>query len=270
MLLSAAKILIVAYVSTCVIVFIFQRSLLFARGGDIFRDPSSMGWSFSEVWLEHELGRAHAWHIHTDDARGTVIFSHGNAGTIADRLESVEDFVWLGFDVLIYDYGGYGKSDGKPSESRCYADIRAAWDFVVGDVGVEPSDIVLFGRSLGAGPTSWLATQVKPAAVILESPFFSVPQIAQERFPFLPARWLTRDRFDSGSRVDEIEVPLLVIHSRDDELIPYHHGEQLFAEATEPKQFLAINGGHNDGWYTSREKYRAAISEFVDHAVRRR
>jgi len=267
MLLSAVKILIVAYVATCLLVFFFQRSILFVRGGDMWRDPGEFGWSFEDVWLNHEMGKSHAWYIHAESSTGTVIFSHGNAGNIADRLESVEDFLWLGYDVLIYDYGGYGNSDGSPSESRCYADIQAAWDFLIEDQSLKPSDILLFGRSLGSGPTSWLATQVEPAAVILESPFFSVPKIAQEQFPFLPAKWLTRDRFDSGGRVAQIEVPLLVIHSRDDQLIPFHHGEQLFAAATEPKQFLEINGGHNDGWYLSREKYRAALAEFVESAT---
>jgi hypothetical protein len=267
MLFSAAKILIVAYVATCILVFLFQRSILFARGGDMSRDPSEFGWAFEDVWLSHDMGKSHAWHIHTESPTGTVLFSHGNAGDMSDRLESIEDFLWLGFDVLIYDYGGYGNSDGSPSEARCYADIRAAWNFLVDDQGVAPSDIVLFGRSLGTGSTSWLATQVKPAAVILESPFFSVPKIAQEQFPFLPAKWLTRDRFDSGGRVALIEAPLLIIHSRDDQLIPFHHGEQLFAAASEPKEFLEIHGGHNDGWFVSRNRYRPALSEFLESAT---
>lgn len=263
MLFSVALILLIGYVLICAFVFVFQRAILFPSGGDIWRDPSSMGWAFDDVWLEHELGKSHAWYIRAEDSKGAVIFSHGNAGTIADRLESVEDFLWLGFDVLIYDYGGYGKSDGTPSETRCYADIQAAWDYLTNEQGVSSSDIVLFGRSLGTGPTSWLATRVQPAAVILESPFFSVPLRAQEAFPFLPARWLVRDRFDSGGRVAKITAPLLVIHSREDEIIPFHHGERLYENATEPKQFLEIRGGHNDGWYVSRTKYRPVLAEFV-------
>lgn len=262
MLFSGTMILLAGYAGICVLVFAMQRTVLFPRGGDIWRDPGSMGWTFDEVWLEHPEGRSHAWHIRADGPKGTIIFSHGNAGTIADRLESVEDFRWLGFDVLIYDYGGYGKSDGSPSESRCRADIRAAWDYVI-EQGTSPSDIVLFGRSLGAGPTSWLATQVQPRSVIIESPFMSVGRMAQETFPYLPARWLVRDKFDNATHVPRIKSPLLVVHSREDEVIPFHHGERVFAAASGPKQFLEIHGGHNDGWYLSRTSYRAGLASFL-------
>lgn len=268
MFATLALILTAGYAGLCLLLFLMQRVVLFPRGGDIWRDPGAMGWQFDEVWLEHNDGRSHAWHIRTDDPQGTVIFSHGNAGTIADRLESVEDFVWLGFDVLIYDYGGYGQSDGTPSEARCRADIQAAWDYVTGQ-GVPPDRVVLFGRSLGAGPTTWLATRVQPRAVILESAFMSVPKMAQETLPFLPARWLVRDRFDIVGQVAQIKLPILVIHSRDDEIIPFAHGRGVFAAANEPKQFLEIHGGHNDGWYVSRTSYRAGIASFLnEHATK--
>jgi uncharacterized protein len=269
-LLTGILILTAGYAGICLLAFALQRSVLFPRGGEVWRDPSSAGWRFDDVWLEHDLGRTHAWYIHTPEAKGTVIFSHGNAETIANRLESIEDFVWLGFDVLIYDYGGYGKSDGAPSEQRCFADIRAAWDFVTQERGVAPERVVLFGRSLGTGPTSWLATQVQPAAVIVESPFLSVWKMAQETVPFLPMRLLTRDKFDNARRVGEITAPLLVIHSPDDEVIPYRHGQTLFALATGPKQFLEIRGGHGDGWYVSRTTYRATMATFLKEALARK
>ncbi len=263
MLLSLSLILLIGYIAICTLVLVFQRAILFPSGGDLWRDPSSMGWSFNDVWLEHETGKTHAWHIHIENPSGTVLFSHGNAGTIADRLESVDDFVSLGFDVLIYDYGGYGRSDGRPSEARCNADIQAAWDYLIEEKELSPAEIVLFGRSLGAGPTSWLATRVEPAAVILESAFMSVTRMAQESFPFLPMRLLVRDRFDNEGRIAEIESPLLVMHSRDDEIIPFRHGERLFEKATDPKQFYEIRGGHNDGWYISRAGYRASLGAFL-------
>jgi fermentation-respiration switch protein FrsA (DUF1100 family) len=237
---------------------------VFPATRDIYRDPSAFGWDFEEVWLEVDRGRSHAWHIPLEGARATVLFSHGNAGNMADRLESISLLRGLGFSVLAYDYGGYGRSTGRPSEQRCYADIRAAWRYLTEGRGIAPSQIVLFGRSLGGAVTCELAAEVQPAAVVLESTFTSIPDVAGDLLPFLPARLLVRARFTNLDKVGRFRSPLLYVHSRDDTLIPFHHGEKLFAAAREPKTFLEIRGDHNEGFVVSMEPYLAGWRAFLD------
>ncbi|MCP4643348.1 MAG: alpha/beta hydrolase, partial [bacterium] len=193
------------------------------------RTPSFYGWSYEDVVVPVGDETTHGWYIPVEDARGTVLFSHGNAGTIADRLESCAFFRELGFNVLVYDYGGYGKSSGGVSEQRCYADIRAIWRYLTDERGIDSKKIVLFGRSLGGGPTVDFAAEITnaegaPAAVILESTFLSTGQVGQDAFPFLPVKWLIRHRFDNAAKIGRVNGPLLIIHSPQDDIIPYKHG----------------------------------------------
>jgi hypothetical protein len=196
-----------------------------------------------------------------------VLFSHGNAGNIGDRLLSVKLFRELGYDTLVYDYGGYGTSSGKPTEQRCYDDIRAMWAYLTETRGVAPERIVLFGRSLGAGVSCQLATEVDAGAVILESAFLSVPAMAKTLYPIFPFGWLIRHRFDNEAKVGTLRSPVLFVHSPDDEIIPYEHGQRLFALASEPKAFLEIRGGHNEGFWMTGEAYGAGLEEFLGRYV---
>jgi hypothetical protein len=257
-------VLLIFYGGFCFLIFSLQDRLLFPATRTLYRDPGIYDWPFEEVVVHLDEGEfTHGWYLPVKNARGVALFSHGNAGNIADRLESMSILRDLGLSVLAYDYGGYGKSSGKPSEQRLYADIRAMWGHLVEERGISPEEIILFGRSLGAGPTAQLATEVSPAGVILESTFTSVPDVAGEQFPFLPTRWLTRHKFDSLSKVGEIDAPLMIIHSRRDTLIGFHHGERLFEAASEPKTFLEISGDHNDGFVVSMDRYLPAWEKFL-------
>jgi fermentation-respiration switch protein FrsA (DUF1100 family) len=267
-LLRVALVLGLAYGATLVLLYAFQRSLLFPATREIYRDPSAMGWAFEDHFLALPDGeRTHAWWIPLEGARGTVLFSHGNAGNIADRLESIGLLRGLGLSVLAYDYGGYGRSSGRPSEERLYADIRAAWAHLTGALGVAPEQVVIFGRSLGAGPTVQLATEVEAGAVVVESTFLSVPEVAAGVFPWLPVRWLVRDRFDNGAKIGRVRSPVMVVHSPEDCLIPFAHGQVLFARAPEPKTWLEIRGDHNNGFALSQDIYLPAWNRFLDSAL---
>lgn len=248
--------------------YAFQRSLLFPATREIYRDPSANGWAFEDIYMQlHSGNTTHAWWIPLEGARGTVLFSHGNAGNIADRLESIGLLRGMGLSVLAYDYGGYGRSNGHPSEARVYEDIRAAWRELTEVRGIPPEQIILFGRSLGAAPTAQLGTEVKAAGIVLESAFLSVPEVAGEIFPYLPVRWLVRDRFDNGAKVALLKSPVLIIHSREDRLIPFRHGETLFARASEPKRWLEIHGDHNNGFVQSHDTYLPAWDTFLDEVL---
>ncbi|MBN2311655.1 MAG: alpha/beta hydrolase [Candidatus Hydrogenedentes bacterium] len=243
-----------------------QRAAIFPAGGSVWRTPAAQPfrWEFEDLQFTVDGCTTHAWFIPAARSRGAVLFSHGNAGTIADRLESVEVFHSLGLDVLIYDYGGYGRSTGRPSEARCYEDGRAMWRYLTETRGVAPGRIVLFGRSLGGGIATQLATETQAAGLILESSFLSTCHVAREMLPFLPARLIIRHRFDNAAKVGEAGCPVLVIHSPDDEIIPFHHGRELFELAKAPKTFLEIRGGHNEGFLVSEPEYPEGLAAFFD------
>lgn len=240
-----------------------QEKLIFPASREMDRNPGDFGWAFEEIRLPVQEKETYGWYVPLENHRGVVLFSHGNAGNLAGRLESIGLLRSLGFSVLAYDYGGYGYSTGKPSEKRLYADIRAMWDYLIRVKQLPEKEIVLFGRSLGAAPTADLARSVTPGAVVLESAFLSIPDVVREMSWTRHLTCLIRHRFENRNKVGEITSPLLVVHSPDDEVIPYAHGRLLFELAPEPKTFLEIRGDHNLGFVVSESVYRAGWGAFL-------
>lgn len=248
----------------------FQERLLYLPhvGREHIATPAERGLSWEQVDLETEDGLLlDAWWLPVEESRGSVLFLHGNAGNISHRLDSLQQFHRLGLSVLILDYRGYGRSEGRPSEVGTARDARAGWDWLINERGVPSDELVLFGRSLGAAVAAELAASLEPsmqpAAVILESPFRSVPALGQQLYPFLPVRWLATLEYPTERYVAHIEAPLLVIHSQDDEIIPFAEGEAVFRAAGQPKELLAIRGGHNSGFLESEPEYSNAIDDFL-------
>ena len=232
--------------------------------------PADVGLAYEDVAIRTADGeRLHGWYVPSDEgeARGVLLFFHGNAGNISHRLESVALFNRLRLDVLIVDYRGYGQSSGRPSEAGTYRDAQAAWDYLVGDRGVAPGRIVIFGRSLGGAVGAWLASRLPadraPAAVIVESSFTSGAAMARRLYPVYPARLLTRLKYPVIEYVARLTSPVLVVHSRDDEIVPFEMGRALFGAAPEPKAFLELRGDHNAGFWISRDAYTAGLEAFL-------
>lgn len=170
----------------------------------------------------------------------------------------------MNLNVFIFDYRGYGQSQGRATEEGSYRDAEAAWSYLTGRRGIEAANVIVFGRSLGSSVAAWLASRHRPAALILESGFSSVTSMAQRLYPFLPVKWLTKFDYDTRSYVSTIACPLLVVHSKNDEIIPYAEGRQVFDAAPADKQFLDIRGGHNDGFLVSGQAYIENLSAFID------
>ena len=274
---SLLHLLLVVFITWCGIalyLFFSQSRLLYypdmpSRALDA--SPADIGLAYETVRLTAGDGtRLHAWFVPATTARGTLLFSHGNAGNIAHRLDSIALFHSLGLNVLIFDYRGYGESEGKPSEKGTYLDVQAAWGYLLEERMISPQEIIIFGRSLGAAIAADLASRNPSAGVILESAFTSVPDMAASLYPWLPVRLLSRYRYNNLDKVERITSPLLVVHSREDEIIPYVHGEQLFAHANEPKRFLELRGGHNGGYHVSRERYTTSMQQFLDEILPQR
>ena len=264
-MLNTVLVLLVAYGAVVGLAFAFQDQLLFQPSSRLIATPDAAGMAYETVHLDTEDGETlHGWWIPAPDvSRGTLLFFHGNAGNISGRLESVQQFHRLGLNVLIVDYRGYGESTGTPSEQGLYKDAQACWHHLTDTRGLAPEDIVIFGRSMGGGPATWLATQHTPGALILESVFTNVPDVGAHHYPFLPVRALATNQFDNESRVATIDVPKLHIHSRDDRVVPFELGREVYEAAAEPKQFLEIAGGHNDGFLVSEESYLETIDAFL-------
>ncbi|MCE9665620.1 alpha/beta hydrolase [Halomonas sp. M5N1S17] len=259
------------YAIVVVLAWFFQDRLLYLPhvGREHMATPADRGMAWEQVDLDTEDGLTlDAWWIPAENPRGSLLFFHGNAGNISHRLESIRQFNRLGLSVLIVDYRGYGRSEGSPSEAGTARDARASWRWLVDEGGMSPDEIVLFGRSLGAAVAAELAAglapDVSPAAVVLESPFRSVPSLGQSLYPFLPVRWLANLDYDTETYVTRFTAPLLVIHSREDEIIPFSQGEAVFEAASEPKEMLVIRGGHNTGFLDSEPEYSDGIDAFLE------
>jgi fermentation-respiration switch protein FrsA (DUF1100 family) len=172
-----------------------------------------------------------------------VLFCHGNAGNVSHRLDTLQFFRSLGLGTLIFDYRGYGRSDGSPSEKGTYRDAEAAWRHLVEQRQIPPERIVILGRSLGGAVAARLAADQRPGALVVESAFTSVPDLAARMFPVYPVHLLARIRYNTLKWIRRVHCPVLVVHSRDDEMIPFRHGRRLFEAAPEPKEFLELRGG---------------------------
>jgi len=258
--------LITSYGLLVAVVYVMQGRMLYLPnmpGRALTMTPSDVGMDYQDVSIETEDGVAlHGWFIEGRSTR-VLLFFHGNAGNISHRLDSIRQFQDLGLSVLIIDYRGYGQSGGRTTEKGIYRDADAAWRYLTMDRGVSASKIVIFGRSLGASAASWLATQHQPLALIVESSFTSVPDIARELYPWLPVRWLTRLSHATIDYVRDVRCPVLVAHSRDDEIIPFHHGETIFASANEPRTLLTLRGTHNDAFLRDERAYIEGLRVFL-------
>jgi len=248
------------------VVYLMQGRMLYLAnvpGRDLMATPAAVDLRYEEIAIETADGvRLHGWYVPGESNR-VLLFFHGNAGNISHRLHSIRQFYDLGLSVLIVDYRGYGQSDGKTTERGIYRDADAAWRYLTKERSVPASDIVIFGRSMGASAAAKLAARQQPLALIVESSFTSVPDIAQEIYPWLPARWLSYLRHATRDYVADVRSPALIVHSRDDEIVPFHHGEAIFAAAHEPKSLLVLRGGHNDAYVRDDVNYINGLRSFL-------
>lgn len=188
------------------------------------------------------------------------MLNHGNAGNISHRLEKLRIFHDLGLNVLLYDYRGYGKSEGAPSEAGLYTDAQAAYDFLVNEKKVPPQQIISYGESLGGSVAAHLTRNNTVGAMILDSSFTSLKDIAQIHYPVLAG--LAQSNFDTLSDTANVQVPVLVLHSRNDEIVPFAQGKKLFEAAKGPKQLVELRGDHNGGFVQSKRTYVNAFKRF--------
>ena len=264
-LLPVLGLAVAVVVILTVLAYFAQESLVFFPDRTLRATPADVGLRFEDVRLTTEDGIGiGAWWVEPERARGAVVFAHGNAGNISDRLDVIRLFVGLRLSVLAFDYRGYGSSDGSPSELGTYRDMEAAVAYLRSVRGIGPERTVYYGESLGGAVAVATALRLPPAALVLESTFTSVRAMAAVHYPFVPGFLATRVRYDSRSRVRELRCPLLVLHAPDDRIVPYRMGRELFEAAPGRKAFADLEGDHNDGGLIVSPAARDALRVLLD------
>lgn len=259
--------LIISLLVFSLILLIYTRYLektsLFYPSRNISSFPDQAGLPYEDIFVTTKDGiKLQAWFIPQPKAKSTLIFFHGNAGNIGDRLEKIALFNQLGVNVLIISYRGYGNSEGSPSENGIYLDAQAAYDYLLSRTDINMDNIIVYGASLGGAPAIDLAFHRNVKALILDSTFTSAVDMAKVIYPFIPRIFLSV-KLDNASKMQKISCPKLIIHSEDDEIVPYSLGRKLFEISAEPKIFLDIEGGHNDGHIVDAEVFTDGIRKFL-------
>ncbi len=266
LLIVTAVALAALYAAMCASVYFRQHAYMYSPAQDIDTTPEDVGLAFEPCTIATPDGEQLAcWWVPAPGrkAGATLLFCHGNAGNIGDRVTSIRTFHDVGLDVFIFDYRGFGKSSGTPDEQGTYTDARAAWDHLVHERGLPAGDIIIFGRSLGGAVATELAGHVAPRALVLESTFTSAGDMGADMFPYIPVRYFVRYHYPTLSRLPGIRCPLLIAHSRDDHVVNFRHFERLCAAAppgTEPMIFL---GTHNSGGMDADPDYRHRFEGFL-------
>ena len=256
----------VVYVVFVAALYVFQRNLMYMPDTSVPSTVHSGVPEMQPVTLETEDGlKLLAWY-RAVEGQPVVVYFHGNAGNIGDRGFKARPYLDAGFGVLLVSYRGYGGNRGSPTEEGLYADARAALDFLKAQ-DVAPERTVIYGESLGTGVAVQMASELGPenpaAALVLEAPFTSMGDVAAHHYPYVPARWLIRDHFDSAAKIAGINTPVLIVHGDRDRTIPIKFGRMLFEAAVEPKESRWLEGAnHND-------LYDFGAAEVVIEFVRR-
>jgi uncharacterized protein len=274
-LLPILRILAFAYIGLAIALYLGQSNLVFMPSRDVIETPEILGIKFENIQITtRDNINLDTWFVPAKDndlvGKGVILFCHGNGGNISNRISYLPIFRELGLATFLFDYRGYGKSVGSPSEEGTYADVEAAWQYLIQERQIPPQKIIIYGESLGGAIASYLAQKISQpngnnnaGGLVLASTFTSISDRAAELYPFMPIRFLSRFSYNSIDRLPSIKIPVLVIHSIDDEIIPFHHGERNFQVANPTKKLVRLRGDHNGGFLDSLETYRNGLHEFI-------
>lgn len=244
-----------------------SRSILQPSRQDV-RIPDNYHPKPRDVFLDTGTGVVHGWFFDVDKNAPTILYIHGNADTIAQRLPVIGGYLRLGLNVFIYDPHGYGKSEGRANRSNFVSDAFAAYLYLTEDLRMSPKKIVVLGQSLGGVPALRMANSEPVAGVILEGTFVSIRAMVRDLYPRLPVWLLASAGFDNGREIRKLKIPVLLINGTMDATVAPHHSQRLFDLAPEPREYLRVEGaGHTTMFETAPDAYYGAIDRFVRNAV---
>ena len=233
------------------------------------RSPAEVGLVFEDVeFFAEDAVRLHGWWIPHPQARGTIIYCHGNGANIANRVDLCADLHRLGVNVFIFDYRGYGRSKGWPSEQGTYRDARAAFEVVRARYeDAEAPPVIVYGASLGGPIAAQLALDKPVKGLVLEASFPSTVELGRILYPWLPVRWIARYRYDAAAKVEQCRLPKLFASSSEDQLVPFELGRALYDQAAEPKEFVELRGPHDEGGWNYTPAYWSALEKFTTRVL---
>ena len=253
--------IVAVYVGLGLLLFVFQSKLLYMPWHKVDSSPADLRLAYEDLRIDTVDGQTlAAWYLPADNAGLTVLFCHGNAGNIGHRLDTLALFHELGLNCLIFDYRGYGQSSGHTTEEGTIQDALAARRWLLDNKNAAPESLLFFGRSLGGAVAALTAARVAdepPAGLVIESAFTSFVEIGSHYYPWLPVRWFARFSYDTSKALETVTCPVVVIHSPDDEMIPFAMGRRLFETARPPKRFAELKGTHNEGFVDNMTLYRS-------------
>lgn len=269
-LISAIIIILLLYIIVTLLLYLFQNKIIYHPNKTITQTPASIGLGYKRVNFKSIDGiKLSGWFIPAQKERGIVLFCHGNAWNISSFMDTIKLYNKLDLSFFIFDYRGFGESDGFPSEYGTYLDADGAWHYLTESLEIPADKIIYIGRSLGGSIVANLATIHKPKLLILESTFTSLKNIGSDLFPIFPVRYLLSYEYPTVEYLKKINIPILIVHSKQDELISINHGRILFKNASQPKEFLQINGNHDNGYITSGNLYKNGIDNFISKYLKR-
>ena len=278
LLIYFAALLFIAYLGWGVILYILQPKLLYFPVRQVSYTPAELDMEFENVIFKSTDGlRLSGWYVPAplesrreksltgpaENSHFTILFCHGNGGNMMHSLDSIDIFHELGLNCFIFDYRGYGSSQGKPSEEGTYLDAEVAYKWLTEKKKISPDSIIVFGRSLGGSIAAQLASKTKVGALVIESTFTSYADIGKRFYPYMPVRRFARFSYKTVEYIKDVHCPVVLIYSRDDEIVPFEFGQELYEAANEPKEFVEIFGSHNDGFLMSGEIYKNAWTKWL-------
>jgi len=260
------KFLIVGLFIGVIIYFglVFEKNSVYYPEKKISYTPSILDLDFEDIYFRtQDKIVLNGWFVPNNRARATILYCHGNAGNISHRIEMIKLLHDLGFNVFIYDYRGYGNSAGSMFEKGTYLDVEAAYNYLIDSRRINPDEIIVYGRSLGGAVAINLALHQEVKALIIDSAFTSISAMVSRLYPVLSfLRNVTTIKYDNLSKISNIKVSKLIIHSEEDEMIPVSDGQKLFEKAVNPKRMMRTRGSHNEGYLLYKDKFIAGLEQF--------
>lgn len=269
---QSAGLLVFFILAYAAFLLLFENKIIFHPSPypEGYWNPTSLGVPVQDIYFASEDGvKLHAWFIPSPNAVATLLWFHGNAGNLSHRLDNIQRLKRLNLNIFIFDYRGYGRSEGVPNEEGIYKDSRAAYKQVLAMDGVSVDSLFLFGRSLGGICAVETAMNYPARGLILESVFTNSADMSRTVFPLIPLGWAVRSKLDAVGKVPHLKLEKLFLHGTRDEIVPYDLGRKLFEKAGNPKTFYAIEGaGHNDTYILGGVGYYDALNRFITETLK--
>lgn len=251
--------------------YLFQDRLIFLPSSELIVTPRQAGLQAEDIWIDTNDGeRLHGWFFLNEEAEYVVVMSHGNAGNISGRIDIAKLLNGVGVSILLYDYRGYGQSSGKPSEEGVYIDVESVVNYLKAEKGFSERQMIMYGRSMGGAVASYAATKFDVSGLVLDSAFKNLKAMVKDLYPFVPSS-LARFKLPTEEFLKEVSgIPVMIMHSPNDSIVGFSHGQHLYRIAKKPKRFVELRGGHNENFHVSTDIHNQEWRDFLQVVKDRR